>query len=221
MHCQIKNRKGEYIMKAENFAKLIIEECLTKKGDSIKSTNAGMLYHLINHSTDKRRTFKWFNKGKSYKDTYIKDSNVLTKLGVDYHIDNDAPKGGKEGNYIIITEKGLRRIKPFLKEYHSYVGINKKDVSLKLIRHISNTSTSEHISYLKKIKNFIGECGLLAFEHGYDKQPIYNNQKIWGVSYTHIHVKDRQINLIDLSENTLKQVYNSLHDYVKYVKESV
>lgn len=107
-------------MKAENFAKLILEKCLTKKG-TILSSDIEMLYHLIFFSSVKRRTFHWYNKGRSHRDSHYRDIEVLNKLGVDYGYFNDAPRGGQEGNYIIITPKGLNRIKPFLKAYHSYV----------------------------------------------------------------------------------------------------
>ena len=112
-------------MKAENFANLILEKCLTKKGTFLGS-DIEMLYHLIFKPLERKRTFRWFNKGKSYKDTYNRDVTLLTKLGVDYEYSNDVPRGGQEGNYIIITQKGLRRIKPFLKAYHGYV--NNKDI---------------------------------------------------------------------------------------------
>ena len=112
-------------MKAENFANLILEKCLTKKGTFLVS-DIEMLYHLIFKPLERRRTFHWYNKGKSYKDTHYRDIEVLNKLGIDYGYFNDAPRGGQEGNYIIITQKGLRRIKPFLKAYYGYV--NNKDI---------------------------------------------------------------------------------------------
>ena len=42
---------------------------------------------------------------------------LLTLLGIDYATDNDAPKGGKNGDYIIITMKGYNRALPFIKAY--------------------------------------------------------------------------------------------------------
>lgn len=113
-------------MKAENFAKLILEKCTTKKGDTLLVSDIEMLYHLIFFPSVKRRTFHWYNKGRSHRDSHYRDIEVLNKLGVDYGYFNDAPRGGQEGNHIIITKKGLNRIKPFLKVYHSYV--NNKDI---------------------------------------------------------------------------------------------
>ena len=112
-------------MKAENFANLILEKCLTKKGTFLVS-DVEMLRHLIFNPLHRKRTFRWYNKGRSYRDTYSRDITLLKKLGVDYKYSNDAPRGGQEGNYIIITQKGLRRIKPFLKAYYGYV--NNKDI---------------------------------------------------------------------------------------------
>ena len=101
-------------MKAENFAKLVLSNCLTKKGE-ILSSDFDMLFHLIFLPKNKKRTFRWCRNGKRFsaKDTHFRDVKVLNKLGVDYGYFNDAPKCGQEGNYLIITEKGYRRIRPF------------------------------------------------------------------------------------------------------------
>ena len=79
-----------------------------------------------------------YKKGKSYRDTHIRDIEVLNKLGIDYGYFNDAPKGGQNGNYIILTQKGYNRIKPFLKVYHSYVNNKRFEDILNLSKLISN-----------------------------------------------------------------------------------
>ena len=116
-------------MKAENLAKLILEKCLTKKR-SIRVSDFEMLYHLIYHPKAKKRTFWWYSHGASAKDTLYNDVDVLRKLGVDYSYLNDAPKGGKNGNYLIITEKGYRRIKPFLSEVKKYTAQGYNNISV-------------------------------------------------------------------------------------------
>lgn len=118
-------------MKAENLAKLMLANCLTKKGE-ILSSDFDMLYHLIYFPKAKKRTFTWHRNGRMYsaKDTHNRDINVLTKLGVDYGYFNDAPKGGQSGNYLIITEKGYRRIKPFLVDISKYSTRSKNYVSM-------------------------------------------------------------------------------------------
>jgi hypothetical protein len=118
-------------MKAENLAKLMLANCLTKKGE-ILSSDFDMLYHLIYFPKAKKRTFSWHRNGRicSARDTHNRDINVLTKLGVDYGYFNDAPKGGQSGNYLIITEKGYRRIKPFLVDISKYSTRSKNNVSM-------------------------------------------------------------------------------------------
>ena len=110
-------------MKAENLAKLMLDKCLTKKG-KILASDFDMLYHIIYNPKEKRRTFCWYRKGNTCdwfaKDRHYRDMNVLIKLGVDYSFLNDAPRGGKNGEYLIITEKGYRRIKPFVAEVRKY-----------------------------------------------------------------------------------------------------
>lgn len=107
-------------MKAENFAKLILERCTTKKGE-IKKKYLEMLFHLCHFPTERRRTFQWFNKGKSHRDTHYNDIECLNLLGIDYGYFNDAPKGGQNGNYIVITIKGFNRALPFIRAYKKEV----------------------------------------------------------------------------------------------------
>lgn len=134
-------------MKAENLAKLILAKCLTKKGDILVS-DFDMLYHLIYHPKAKKRTFCWVRNGKrcGAKDTHYRDMDVLTKLGVDYAYLNDAPKGGQNGNYLIITEKGYRRIKPFLVEVKKYTarGYNNLSVYAHLLNCIMQVAYPHH-----------------------------------------------------------------------------
>lgn len=99
-------------MKAENLAKLVIEKCVTKS-NTIKVSDINMLRHIIFTPKEKKRTFKWYY-GRNYKNTYSRDSDVLRKLNICFEFDNDAPKGGQNGNFIILNEKGLRKIKPFI-----------------------------------------------------------------------------------------------------------
>ena len=107
-------------MKAENFANLILTKCTTKKGE-IKKKYLEMLFHLCCFPTERRRTFQWFNKGNSYRDTHTNDIELLTLLGVDYGYYNDAPKGGQNGNYVIVTQKGYNRALPFIRAYKKEV----------------------------------------------------------------------------------------------------
>ena len=120
-------------MKAENFAKLMLEKCLTKKG-SILVSDFDMLYHIIYNPKEKIKTFVWYRKGNTCdffaKDRYYRYMNVLRKLGVDYAYLNDAPKSGKDGDYLIITEKGYRRIKPFLSEVKKYTAQGYNNISV-------------------------------------------------------------------------------------------
>ena len=108
-------------MKAEKFARLILENCLTKKG-AIYSTDYNMLYHLCFFSMCRKHTFRWVRShGHVYaNDSYIIDTNLLKKLGIKFEILNDAPRGGKNGECIIITANSRRRIKPFIDELKKY-----------------------------------------------------------------------------------------------------
>jgi hypothetical protein len=70
----------------------------------------------------RKHTFRWVRShGHVYaNDSYIKDTNLLKKLGIKFEILNDAPRGGKNGDCIIITPNSRRRIKPFIDELKKY-----------------------------------------------------------------------------------------------------
>ena len=123
-------------MKAENFANLILTKCVTKKG-TLRKSYEEMLYHIIHYQHSRRRTFHWQMYGRSFRDTHIRDIELLTILGIDYGYFNDSPKGGQNGNFIILTQKGYNRIKPFLKEYHNYVNNKRFDDILPISRIIA------------------------------------------------------------------------------------
>jgi hypothetical protein len=128
-------------MKAENLAKLIIEKCTTKKGE-IKKKYLEMLFHLCHFPTERRRTFQWHNKGRSCRDTQANDLELLTLLGIDYTTDNDAPKGGQNGNYIVITIKGYNRALPFIRAYKKEV---KRLAEKKMYRSVTMTDIITNI----------------------------------------------------------------------------
>ena len=128
-------------MKAENLAKLIIEKCTTKKGE-IKKKYLEMLFHLCHYPLERRRTFHWHNKGRSCRDTQNNDLELLTLLGIDYTTDNDAPKGGQNGNYIVITIKGYNRALPFIRAYKKEV---KRLADKKMYRSVTMTDIVKNI----------------------------------------------------------------------------
>ena len=103
-------------MKAKNFAKLILSNCLTKKGDIFRD-DYSMLYHLCFFSMCRKHTFRWVRSyGHVYAiDSYIKDTNLLKKLGINFETKDD-----KNDDYIIITKNSRRRIKPFIDELKKY-----------------------------------------------------------------------------------------------------
>ena len=73
----------------------------------------------------------------------------------------------------------------------------------------------------KKISDFIGEGGLIPFEHGYKCEFFYKGKKVWGVSDTHVHYNGGKVELRDqtnISNNDLKLIYKILKDYLKFCK---
>lgn len=74
----------------------------------------------------------------------------------------------------------------------------------------------------KKISDFVGKGGLVSFEHGYKNIIFYKGKKVWGISDTHIHFNGGSVELsdkINLSNDDLKDIYNTLEDYLEYCKK--
>lgn len=74
----------------------------------------------------------------------------------------------------------------------------------------------------KKISDFVGKGGLVPFEHGYKNNIFYKGKKVWGVSDTHLYFNGGNVELSDqtnLSNDDLKDIYNTLEDYLEYCKK--
>jgi len=54
---------------------------------------------------------------RSYSDKTRDYERLLEALGLDYTEGNDAPRGGKTGNFLQLTPSAIRKVKPITKEY--------------------------------------------------------------------------------------------------------
>jgi hypothetical protein len=78
--------------------------------------------------------------------------NGLRKLGIDFEIGNDAPRGGKVGDFIRLTKKGKSQVKQYAKEAQAiYAEIARHEAEKVRIAKI------EHAARLEKITNFLVE----------------------------------------------------------------
>lgn len=89
---------------------------------------------------------KWSNSADCNPAKY------LTIWGIDFEIGNDAPRGGKSGNYVALTKKGLTQVKNFRAELEAKTKIEID--ALELI--VSNAKIAKQ-NKVEEIKNFISE----------------------------------------------------------------
>lgn len=129
-------------MKAKNFAILLKKNCFTKKNE-IRKGYYLILSFLFNVQSNNKIHFV-HNRNKVYESSYDKYTEVLSLLEIDYIVGNDAPKGGKLGDYIQITKKGIKRLEPFINEYNK-------------AKHTYNLSTSNYIEKMTYYINKISE----------------------------------------------------------------
>lgn len=114
-------------MKKENFAKLLIKECSTKKG-TLRKSFVPCLDFIIKEKCYGRRYYLNLKR-------QMFEMEIFDRLGIDYttHYDNSVNM-----SYLLITPKGMRRISPFIKEYNKYVNTTIKKDLFNLCRIIGN-----------------------------------------------------------------------------------
>lgn len=84
-------------------------ECYTKRGETNKS------FSLLQRLKEERvlHLKRWTRSGSRYK---LDDNNhdrlyfAMRNIGIDFRVGNDAPRGGAEGDYIMLTQKGSRQL---------------------------------------------------------------------------------------------------------------
>ena len=109
-------------MNKETFLKRFKPLCC--KDGSFKGNNDYFLYRILNSVIVGNNTIKyslWHKNGRhfSLEDNFIKYANIFNALKISFKLDNISPKGGKEGDVIIINNiNNVRRnLKPLLEEY--------------------------------------------------------------------------------------------------------
>lgn len=111
-------------MKRETIEKRIKENLYTKAGKLMVKYSAPVEW-LQRGGKDRVHPCTWCRSGRhislsDHRSDYI---IALKKLGIDYVADNDAPRGGMEGEYIELTAKGKRQVK----EYSDYYTMKRKE----------------------------------------------------------------------------------------------
>lgn len=61
---------------------------------------------------------------------YYAAINFCDKLRIDYELGNDAPRGGKEGDYVKLTEKGKRQVAEWVKAKKAEIDARKQQEEL-------------------------------------------------------------------------------------------
>ena len=72
--------------------------------------------------------------------------------------------------------------------------------------------------YLTLIQEFIGKGGFVSFEHNFTI-PTYELVEIWGVDNKFIYCGISKILLNRIDEKQLKEIYESLQNYLIYCQK--
>ena len=101
-------------MKAETLQKRI-EMRLTTKTGKIMEKYKEVIDIISNPDCDKWYLTEWRGRGRkrSLSDRMPNAKEGLYLLSIDFETGNDAPRGGREGDYIALTAKGRRQVKEY------------------------------------------------------------------------------------------------------------
>lgn len=96
-------------MKAKDLYEKIENVCTFKNGNHKKD-----YWCIVRMLKGKKAThhYQCYRRGFLVVD---KVPEMLTAIGIDYAIGNDAPRGGVTGNYVYLTAKGKRQIRELAK----------------------------------------------------------------------------------------------------------
>lgn len=112
-------------MKKETIAKRICKNFLTSKGE-LSARHTGVLIDLLTSKPGRRyRYFTWCRSGRlvSARNSGLRYYEVFDALGLDFICDNDAPRGGRDGDYFQLTKKGENQVKD-IRAHLVSVGVN-------------------------------------------------------------------------------------------------
>ena len=103
-------------MKKETLKKRIYSELVTKSG-KIRDKYRMAIAMITEPNAGRWHLTHWSNKGRSLSDHRPDTREALELIGIDYELGNDAPCGGRNGDYIALTAKGRRQVKEFASAY--------------------------------------------------------------------------------------------------------
>ena len=104
-------------MKKETLQKRIEDKLYTKSGKLQKKYED--VIDILLHPDRKFRPFCWGYKFRSLHDRSSNVAEGLKAIGIDFEEGNDAPRGGLNGNYIVLTSKGKRQSKEWREVYEN------------------------------------------------------------------------------------------------------
>lgn len=149
-------------MKKETLSERINKHLCYKNGN-VKAS----YIELLDFLQSSRKTFHYVNQVGRGFNTHYTDYNIpytLLSIGIDFELKNDSPRGGKLGNYIELTTKGLRQLakyrKPFAEKRKQDIEKEKENkIKTTLIREKQNILLEEycknHPDFVNKLKNRI------------------------------------------------------------------
>ena len=104
-------------MKKETLQKRI-EDKLYTKSCKLQKKYEDVITILL-HPERKFLPCCWTNKGRSLRDYRMNVTEGLRLIGIDFDEGNDAPRGGLNGKYMVLTSKGKRQSKEWREGYEN------------------------------------------------------------------------------------------------------
>ena len=103
-------------MKAKTLRDRVAQHLTTKAG-TINKRYAHVLGFIAQGKGARYHGARWHGHGRTLSDSdHWNLIKALKLIGVDYVTGNDAPRGGREGDYVELTAKGLRQTRELREE---------------------------------------------------------------------------------------------------------
>lgn len=155
--------------------KTFIERALalyTKKGE-IAIKYEWILSNIISDASTIFRPFQWRNHGASASDKTQDIRMVLQALRLSYIEGNDAPQGGRNGDYIVLTPNAKKALKGAVKglfiydrKLYYYDGELSGDIP------VSRNLIFDLLRYKSDVKKVMGDAKVLPFSEVKNKMPF-------------------------------------------------
>ena len=137
---------------------------------------------------------------------YYAAINFCDKLGIDYELGNDAPRGGKEGDFIKLTAKGKRQVAEWVKAKKAEIDARKEQEELERLERekIEQEKKDEYARHCEETYNQLVATGATFTLQDEDKNYT---------SLPFVRCREGEVTYINISKRAFHRIAGELKVY--------